>query len=423
MKDNIKEGYKDSALGVIPDSWEVVKLGDICDVRDGTHDSPKYVDDGIPFVTSKNLTDTCLNFDDIRYISRIDHENFSKRSKVENGDILFGMIGTVGKPVIVNSLFDFSIKNVALLKFVDNKFLINIFVLNVLKSNIIESQFRRISNGGVLGFVALGQIRGLNFILPVLKEQKQIAEILSTVDKKIDIVEQQIKEIKELKKGLMQKLLVKGIGHTKFIDSPLGQIPHSWEVDEIRNVTSYVDYRGKTPEKVKSGVTLVTSRNIKGGRIKYYLSKEYILREQYSQIMSRGLPKIGDVLITTEAPLGEVASVDREDVALAQRIIKYCGYTDIVNNSFLKYMFMGPSFQELLIKESTGSTVKGIKGSRLHKLKIMIPPLKEQKRIAEILTTVDDKIDILEKKRSEIKDLKKGLMQQLLTGKIRVNIN
>lgn len=198
-------------------------------------------------------------------------------------------------------------------------------------------------------------------------------------------------------------------------DSAFGEIPVEWEVDEIKNVTSYVDYRGKTPQKVKDGVFLVTSKNIKRGKIIYSLSQEYVLEEHYSQIMSRGVPQIGDVLITTEAPLGEVASVDRNDIALAQRIIKYRGDKEIIDNCFLKYSFLSQYFQDSLDKESTGSTVKGIKGSRLHKLKIIIPTLPEQQKIAQILSTVDDKIDVIDQQIAETTELKKGLMQRLLT--------
>lgn len=194
----------------------------------------------------------------------------------------------------------------------------------------------------------------------------------------------------------------------------LGEIPIDWHVKQINEVTSYVDYRGKTPPKVSKGICLVTARNIKRGKIDYNLSEEYVPINQYNQIMSRGFPKIGDVLITTEAPLGEIATIDNENVALAQRIIKYRGLPETLNNLYLKHTLMGPYFQELLEKESTGSTVKGIKGSRLHKLSILIPPLQEQQKIATILSTVDEKIEVIDAQITQTRKLKKGLMQKLL---------
>ena len=106
------------ALGIVlPDEWSVARLADISDVRDGTHDSPKYLESGIPFITSKNLKNGKLDFTTCNFISEEDHRKFSERSNVQNGDIIFGMIGTLGSPVIVDTDFEFSIKNVALIKF------------------------------------------------------------------------------------------------------------------------------------------------------------------------------------------------------------------------------------------------------------------------------------------------------------------
>ncbi|WP_151948579.1 restriction endonuclease subunit S [Aliarcobacter butzleri] len=199
--------FKDSELGRIPESWEVVQFDKVCDIRDGTHDSPKYIESGIPFITSKHLTDNGIDFTETNYISKENHIEFSKRSKVDNGDILFGMIGTIGKPIIVNTDFEFSIKNIALLKLSCNELLSNIYVLNLLKSNIITKQFSKLSNGGVQSFIALGMIRKLKIPLPPLEEQKQIAEILLTIDNKLENLKDKKLFFEELKKGLMQKLL------------------------------------------------------------------------------------------------------------------------------------------------------------------------------------------------------------------------
>jgi type I restriction enzyme, S subunit len=227
---SVREGYKQTEIGVIPEEWEVELFGNQCDIRDGTHYSPQYCESGIPFITSKNLTDQGINFSEVNYITIKDHNEFSKRSKVENGDILFGMIGTIGKPVIVNTAFEFSIKNVALLKFAQHTNLDNFFTLYLLKSDIITKQFKKVSNGGVQSFIALGVIRKLKIPLPPLPEQQKIAEILSTVDQKIDSIDSKIEETQTLKRGLMQRLLSEGIGHSEFKESEIGRIPKGWEV-------------------------------------------------------------------------------------------------------------------------------------------------------------------------------------------------
>ena len=103
----------------------------------------------------------------------------------------------------------------------------------------------------------------------------------------------------------------------------IGEIPESWEIKPLTKYAKRVDYRGKTPLKVEEGIFLVTTKNIKNGAIDYKISQEFISEKQYYTIMSRGLPSVGDVLFTMEAPLGMSAVVDKEQIAIAQRIIKF----------------------------------------------------------------------------------------------------
>ena len=170
------------------------------------------------------------------------------------------------------------------------------------------------------------------------------------------------------------------------------------------NVCDYVDYRGKTPKKVDNGIFLVTAKNIKMGYIDYECSKEYISTDSYDNVMKRGKPKLGDVLFTTEAPCGHVAQVDNDTIALAQRVIKYSSKNiKVLTNNYLKYVLLSPQFQNRLLKSTNGGTVKGIKGSTLHKMKIPIPPLEEQERIVKIL----DKFDKL------VNDISEGIPAEI----------
>ena len=156
----------------IPESWEWVRLADYLDVRDGTHDSPKYHSEGIPFVTSKNLDKGNIDFSTCKCISLEDHKKFSERSYVENGDILFAMIGSIGNPVIVKKDREFSIKNVALFKRycveLTNIYYIYYYLL------YIQNELKKISSGGVQSFVGLKTFREWVFPLPPLAEQKRI---------------------------------------------------------------------------------------------------------------------------------------------------------------------------------------------------------------------------------------------------------
>lgn len=165
----------------------------------------------------------------------------------------------------------------------------------------------------------------------------------------------------------------------------IGKIPKDWEIVPLtKQLDSIVDYRGKTPEKTEEGTFLVTAKNIKDGKICYELSKEYVREADYEEIMHRGIPQIGDILFTTEAPLGQVANVDRTDIALAQRIIKFRALST-VNNYYLKYWMLNEGFQQFLHSLSTGSTATGIKSSKLFLLPLVRPNIEQQNKIVEYL--------------------------------------
>jgi len=164
--------------------WEEKKLSDISDVRDGTHESPKYVLDGFPLITSKNLlSNGSIDFENINLVSEEDYTNINKRSKVDINDILFGMIGTIGNPVIVKET-GFAIKNVALIK--QQKELLNKFMIFYLSGNSIAKQFYIENTGGTQKFLALGVIRSLKIKFPPDTEQQKIAAFLTAVDNKIE---------------------------------------------------------------------------------------------------------------------------------------------------------------------------------------------------------------------------------------------
>ena len=206
----------------------------------------------------------------------------------------------------------------------------------------------------------------------------------------------------------------------------LGVIPEHWKVVPLtKNISSLADYRGKTPEKTADGIFLVTTKNIRNGKINYEISKEYVSDEKYLEIMRRGLPKIGDILLTMEAPLGEVANVDCETIALAQRIIKIRTSEQVLNPWFAKYFIMSSFFQNQIQKEATGSTAQGIKASKLHKLKVLKPTLSEQKAIANFLddklAQIDECITLIEKKIKLTQEYRTTLISETVTGKIDVS--
>ncbi len=158
-------------------------------------------------------------------------------------------------------------------------------------------------------------------------------------------------------------------------------------------IDTFIDYRGKTPKKTKSGIPLITAKIVKNGFIEK--PTEFISEDNYDAWMKRGIPCYGDVVLTTEAPLGQVAQIKtNKKIALAQRIITLRGRSGVLDNSYLKYYLQSTKGQAELRSRSTGSTVSGIKNSELRKIQISFPSFALQKKIASILSSLDDKIEL-----------------------------
>ena len=203
-----------------------------------------------------------------------------------------------------------------------------------------------------------------------------------------------------------------------------GEVPSHWNVAGFKKyLQSIIDYRGKTPIKTDDGVLLITARNIKNGNLDYTLSQEFVSLDDYENVMSRGKPHIGDLLFTTEAPLGEVANVDDENIALAQRVIKFCGMNGILSNYYLKYLIMSEAFQQSLYLHASGSTVKGIKAERFVYLRKLVPPINEQHQIANFLDHETTKIDTLIEKQQQLIALLKEKRQAVISHAVTKGLN
>ncbi len=176
----------------------------------------------------------------------------------------------------------------------------------------------------------------------------------------------------------------------------LHNIPEHWHILSLRRVVKdFVDYRGQTPEKIDKGVPLITARNVKDGFLSFQDSQDFISSDLYENWMVRGLPEIGDVLVTTEAPLGNVAQIVDSNVALAQRLILLKTYSEIIYNDYLKYYFMSIGGKSELLSQATGSTAEGIKASKFKGILVCVPPLSQQRKIADYLDRETQKIDAL----------------------------
>ena len=192
----------------------------------------------------------------------------------------------------------------------------------------------------------------------------------------------------------------------------IGELPLEWDVDTMENaLDEIIDYRGKTPAKSEAGIETLSAKSVKNGYIDY--SKAYFISEMtYQKFMVRGFPRKGDILLTTEAPLGLVAKLDREKVGIAQRLLTLRGKKDYLLNDYLLYYLMSNEGQHQLTSRQSGTTVTGIKQKEFRKCLISIPPFEEQKAIAHILSTLDDKIEVNNEINKTLENMAQAIFKQ-----------
>ena len=201
----------------------------------------------------------------------------------------------------------------------------------------------------------------------------------------------------------------------------LSDLPDGWVWTALEEVIQIIDYRGRTPPYSSEGIPHLRSSNIKNGKI-IWNDLKYVTEETYDKYMTRGLPRQGDLLFTTEAPLGEVAFAPNKKFSLAQRIMILRPFEDIIKPEFLLYQIQAGSFQERLRISETGSVVKGISSRNFKPFPIIIPPLPEQHRIVakieELFTKLDAGINELHKAQSQLKRYRQSVLKAAFEGKL-----
>ncbi|MDA8663038.1 restriction endonuclease subunit S [Luminiphilus sp.] len=280
-------------------------------------------------------------------------------------------------------------------------------------------------SGGAQPFISLGDARKTPILTPPLPEQRKIASILTSVDEVIENTHRQIDKLQDLKKATMNELLTRGIGHTEFKDSELGRIPKSWEVKTIRElIEKVVDNRGKTPPLSESGRELIEIASIsKDNRfLNYKLSKKKVSENTYHTWFRNGHPKVGDVLVPTVGLIGQCSIVREERGCIAQNLIGLRSSERLLGE-YLYWVMNSQYVLEEIQRVLMGAVQPSLKVPHLLDASVPLPPLREQQNITKILNSIEDNIIEVQEKGLKNQSLKKSLMQDLLTGKVRVSLN
>ena len=265
-------------------------------------------------------------------------------------------------------------------------------------------------------------------ILPPLNEQKKIGEILTSVDKVIELTEIEIEKLKNLKKGMMQDLLTKGIGHTKFKDSPIGRIPESWDVVKNKEVTTLIT-KGTTPTSVgynfeDKGINFIKVESIVEDGVIDSKKFAYISKECDETLRRSRLLENDVVMTIAGATVGKLAVIEKQHVPANTNQALGIMRPDSkkINFMFLYYFLMSDFIKQEIGIIQTAGAQPNLSLAQLSNYDILLPPLEEQRMIVSILNSNDRLLKIKNKKLIDLQNLKKGLMQDLLTGKVRVKI-
>ena len=407
--------FKQTKMCSIPEEWEFVRLGDekVSQIVMGqSPPSSTYnkIQKGLPFLQG-NM--------EFRETYPSPSVYCSEPIKVaDKEDVLISVRAPVGEVNISPSRLCIG-RGLAAIRCKPNR-TSNLFLFYYLK--YIRKNFEGISAGSTFKAIRKNDLDQLKIPLPPLPEQKKIAEILSTVDQAIEKVDGAIEKTQRLKKGLMQELLTKGIGHKEFKDTEIGRIPKEWEVLKLGEIGELE--RGKFAYRPRNDPRFY------GGRYPFIQTGDIaeangIIKKYYQTLNEDGfkiskLFKKGTIVISIAGNIGDVGILDF-DSCFPDSIVGIKGDSEKANNLFLMYLLQ--KFKRELDSIAPRSTQKNINLGILEAFKLPLPSLPEQKKIAEILSGMDERLELLRRRKERLEKIKKGLMEDLLTGRKRVKLN
>ena len=395
----------------LPDGWKRVRLGEILSFRNGK--SPQIVDGGMyPIYGSNGL----IGFTNDYFLNGV--------------FLLVGRVGASGETHLVSGKVWAS----------DNCLIgecksdtTPVFIYYLLKYLDLKKFITQTAQP----LITQSFVNNLQIILPPLPEQHKIAEILETIDNAIEKTDRIIEKYKRIKQGLMQDLLTRGIVESdelgvmsyelrdekkhRFKDSPLGRIPEEWEIKKDF-IKIFSGYGFALKEYSEDGIFLIRIDNIGHGRLIH--ENFAYLPEKYKHLYERFLIKRGDILLALNRPITreklKIAKVDLDNAILYQRVGKLLFRNEIEKNFYFYYMQSNFFIKQLEIS-LVGSDQPYITDTDFKDLLFKFPPLLEQHRIASILSQIDEAIEKEKKYKEKLERIKRGLMEDLLTGNVRVN--
>jgi type I restriction enzyme S subunit len=430
----------------LPQEWNWVTIGDvITDLKSGLSRKLSVNDIGLPVLRSNNLTEQGVDFSDIKYWYVKDPQRANTANYfLRDGDILVNFINSVSQigkcSLYENKLKRDVIYTTNIMRLRTNDRTTPQFFLLLTKTSEYNRYVQAITKPAVnQASFTTKDYKKYSFPLPPLDEQRRIAKILGEWDKAITLTERLIKAKQRRRKALMQQLLTGKRRFGEFAGDDVKpqrtlegtnfynpyrrvELPKSWSMERLSDVTSLITCGvAARPEYVdKNGTPFLSSQNVKEGKIVWERYK-HISKEKHFELTKNNKPERGDILYTRVGSFGDAAIIDRDiefSIFVSLTLIK--PIQSIVDNRYLSYQLNSHAYRQLAVSTTTGLGVQNLNVGEVRKFLIPIPSLPEQRRIAAVLQACDAEIELLGRKLSALRRQKQGLMQKLLTGRVRV---
>jgi len=417
---------------VVPEGWQISSVEDLltpdCLFSDGDWVESKDQD---PAGTNRLLQ--LADIGDGRFVNKsnrfMNDEQFTRLNctQLQEGDVLIArMPEPIGRACILPRL-DNRLATVVDIAILRPSAVDSYWLMSVINSAGFRTKIEEQSSGTTrtrIGRTALSKIKLLS---PPLPEQKKIASILTSVDEVIENTQKQIDKLQDLKKATMNELLTKGIGHTEFKDSELGRIPKSWEVQPLRGLSTKVG-SGVTPRGGSSvyqdhGIIFIRSQNVHFDGL--MLDDVAYISEQIHAGMKGSMVCGGDVLLNiTGASIGRCTVVpnDFPEGNVNQHVCIIRPINSLYNK-FLGIWLSSDYGQDQIMRFQAGGNREGLNFEQIRSIKIPVPSIQEQEKASEVVDSIQVSISEVQSKLHQTQSLKKSLMQDLLTGKVRVTVN
>lgn len=426
---------------LVPETWSVEPIRNVASPDDrysftggpfgSDLKSDDYTDYGVRIIQLQNIGDGQFKNKYKIYTSE-EKADLLHSCNIFPGDIILSKMGDpVARAVIIPSLSKrYVMASDGIRLSVDHEKYDTKFVHDTINFETFRAQAELNSTGSTRKRIGLTQLRELTLLLPPLPEQQKIAAILTSVDDVIEKTQAQIDKLKDLKTGMMQELLTRGVGvdgkpHTEFKDSPVGRIPKGWEAVTLGDITeeSVFGPRFSSNEYAIDGNIgcIRTTDMDENWDINYSTAPRAKLNHQEFE---KHFLRDGDLLVTRSGTCGLVDVFKKQSLPMvaAAFLIRFRLITS-VNPYFVRYLMMSSSIQESVQLLASGGVQKNLSGTSLKTLKLPMPSAEEQNQVVNAIESINQSIASVQRKQSANKVLKKALMQDLLTGKKRVKVD